>query len=761
MENIKRVFLSAVVMMFLTASIPAFAGNVSVSLTDLDNVTVKQDEQGYPIFNGDAISLTSVPGEPSLPYRNYNILLPPEADLSSVYVEIVNKTEVTENGKFFVKPASVPVARIDNTIVEDWPEGRHIIDGRAQEIYKGTAFFPENSLISISPGEIRGWKVVRVSVCVFRYDPAHNTLFKLTAGDLSVNYESTLPDLQSSASSAGSDNIAVEMVRNTVSNFDSASSYYGIYPSMRSSEVQASEGYAIITTSSVISDSTKLDNFIKWKESKGYSVYVKVENDWGGGNGDEAAENIRQWLRNNYQSLNLKYVLLIGDPDPSNGDVPMKMLYPRNNSDSYTDDPDYVRSPSDLYYADLTGDWDADNDGFYGEGDDDMVSGGIDLNWELYVGRIPFYGSFSDLDAILQKIINYESTSVESAQWRKNILLPMEPSDESTPGYHLGEAIKDDLLPSDWSYYRVYDQNYGLYPSPEKTPCSVSNVTNSWNSSSFGTAVWWTHGSQTSAADIMDISHTGSLDDFRPSVVFQVSCLNAYPENSSNLSYSLLKNGSIAAIGASRVSWYSKGQTIFSNSNTNTGLAYDFTRELVSEGKTIGEALFAVKEDSCSINAWWMNYTDFNLYGDPSLYLIDPSEDGYHWISGTVLTDNGSALSNASVQIRGENILKTAETDYRGQFLVEVPSGNYDVSVVKTEWEIDPDRRSINVENSDVELEEFTAQPSETTDKTTDTVSTSGGGGGGGCSTGTFPASAIFILMPLLVILRKNRISRQ
>ena len=173
---------------------------------------------------------------------------------------------------------------------------------------------------------------------------------------------------------------------------------------------------------------------------RGFTVEVVTEDVWGGGTGDTAAENIRDWLSNNYENKNIEYVLLIGNPDPNSGDVPMKMLWPRSDAEKYRN------SPSDYYYADLTGNWDLDNDGLYGEREDDFGTGGVDRNWDVLVGRIPYYGNMNDLDAILAKIIAYENETSNEAVWRQNVLLPMKPMDSNTPGYHLGEAIKDDTM---------------------------------------------------------------------------------------------------------------------------------------------------------------------------------------------------------------------------------------------------------------------------------------------------------------------------
>ena len=129
--------------------------------------------------------------------------------------------------------------------------------------------------------------------------------------------------------------------------------------------------YVIITTNDIEANSQELQFFIKMKENAGHSVKVVTEDEFGTKTGqypDDRADKIRKWLQDNYVGLGIQYVLLIGDPDPDDfksggdyvGEIPMKMCYPR-----------YFRvgdgEPTDLYYSDLTSDWDLDNDGFYHE----------------------------------------------------------------------------------------------------------------------------------------------------------------------------------------------------------------------------------------------------------------------------------------------------------------------------------------------------------------------------------------------------------
>jgi len=131
--------------------------------------------------------------------------------------------------------------------------------------------------------------------------------------------------------------------------------------------------YVIITTDYIVENSEELDYFIHMKEmdGDGHSVKVVTESEFMSNPGqppDDRADRIRKWLQDNYKELGIEYVLLIGDPDPDDykyggdsvGDIPMKMCYPR-----------YFRvgdgAPTDLYYSDLTSEWDLDGDGFYHE----------------------------------------------------------------------------------------------------------------------------------------------------------------------------------------------------------------------------------------------------------------------------------------------------------------------------------------------------------------------------------------------------------
>ncbi len=143
-------------------------------------------------------------------------------------------------------------------------------------------------------------------------------------------------------------------------------------------------GYVIVTSNATASAcAMRLQNFKHLKELQGYSTRIVTESDFGGLTGQApngTAEKIRKWLQDNRDPLKIKYVLLIGNPDPDDplptpedypqdkehavevtGDIPMKMCFPLYH------DAHCERSATDYFYADLTGNWDLDGDGLYGE----------------------------------------------------------------------------------------------------------------------------------------------------------------------------------------------------------------------------------------------------------------------------------------------------------------------------------------------------------------------------------------------------------
>ena len=598
------------------ASIILSTGAQSTVSLETDLIEVEAGSAGVAVFSCDDVHWLSNTGEPRIPWKVITVLLPPNADLSSVTCRIKQPVFESIAGIWQVEPMP-PIATWDENgqVTVVWPEDKWIVDGRDADIYKRDEFWPEEHIRLSGTGKLRKWRLAEVAIPLVRYNPVSGELLQLAKAEIMVDFHCKLssPDINRS------DPLGRSRVQSMAVNFAEATGAYdravtGGQSTEGGREEEAtpdsnSTGYVILTTSAIQNASNMLNAFVTHKQSKGFNVQVLTESTWGGGTGDPAANNIRAWLADNYVSRDLLYVLLIGNPHPDTGDVPMKMCI----SDH----------PTDYFYAELTADWDKDGDSIYGEQGEDATAGDeVEKYFEVYTGRIPYYGNIDDTDAILQKIIDYETAT--DVDWRRNAILPMVPLDDTTPSYQLGEQIKHNLLepeaiPSD----RIYDKTYGVLPPPEYVRSEAYPAT-VWSQGDYGLIVWMTHGWSGGASDIIDRGDVASLDDAHPAATYQGSCSNSHPETTNNLGYELLKHGAIATIGATRVSWYYVGQTSFTNTTSIGGIGYQYAKRLV-ERESCGQAIYNTKE-ALSIGIL-KNYYVMMLYGDPSVVVFGPSPD--------------------------------------------------------------------------------------------------------------------------------------
>ena len=605
------------------------AGSMKPVEVETGEIFIDTDTSGAAIFNCDDICQLSEAGQPQIPWKTATVLLPPNADIDSVTCQINNADYAAVDGVWAVSPAPPILTRdADGNEIEEWPADITIVDGRDIDIYSTNSFWPGEEVRLTSVGQLRSWKLTEIAVPLVRYNPVTGQLQQLVEMDILLNYSRKGNAKRHSAfarDAATGKRRGYGRAKKLAVNYDDAVTVYEASEEVSESLQQpASEndnetrslsstgtsGYVIITTNAIRANSTKLADFVAHKQSMGFTVTVIDEDDTGATEvGDPAATKLREWLQANYISMDIKYVLIIGDPQPDNDYVPMK-LYPCGDRNI----------PTDYFYAELTADWDADGDGIIGE------SGEIERYFEVYVGRIPYYGVMEDLDHILQKTMDYENST--DTDWRRNVFIPLVPLDSNTSCYNLGEQIKYNLLePRGISSGRLYRDGYGfiaseagILPPPEFTadqyPATV------WSQHDYGVVVWSTHGWAKGGSGIISSDDTPYLDDAHPATTWQGSCETAYPYYSDNVTYMLLKNGGIGTNGATRNAYY-YSQTTFTNSPTAAAMGYRYAKG-IAEQKSCGEALYDLKEE---ISSWWThNWTLFNLYGDPSVVVMSTSD---------------------------------------------------------------------------------------------------------------------------------------
>lgn len=595
----------------VTSSSSLRAASANGVLLSFADVTV-QSKGDTAHFEG--AQLATTPGRPALPVRRVRVLMDPDADLHQITAEFEDVEEKDLPGAFQVEPVAAPV----RNGVPLWPAEAKIDQGKDMVVYGKDELYPASNVAATTAGQLHRFKIVDVLVYPYRWNPVTGALRELVRGQLVVHAATTAKPVVASAAFDAVDKRHIAKLANLVANFDTGIQKYVAASSAPAVDVQqqaltaGAKGYAIITTNNIASTTLYLDAFADAKIAQGFAVELITETrahtrqtgswvcidatscggGWGGGVGDAAAENLRGWLSSNYANHQLAYAVLIGNPDPSQGDVPMKMV-PASGASS--------NAPTDFYYAELTGKWE--------------VIGDTDLFAEISVGRIPVYGDETPLNHILAKTIAYGKQAPADIAWRKNALVAIKGLDTyPTPTYELGEWIRSAfLVPNGWSVTRIYDQDYGV--SPEITPCTYNTVLGAWRSTPRGLAVWESHGESDGSDEIISAERAAELDDLHPSITFASSCLTAYPEASDNLTYSLLKNGAVAAVGATRDEGYSAALT---GPSGGDAMASSFVKYLVTANQTVGDALDSARTE---LTQDWNDVLVFNLHGDPSLSI--------------------------------------------------------------------------------------------------------------------------------------------
>ncbi|MCF8055839.1 MAG: hypothetical protein K9K37_04260 [Desulfocapsa sp.] len=739
---------------------------------------------------------TSTPGHPILPYKIIEVPLPENVNFDTIQIKVDNVGEINIDGEYKIKPAQFGIYDVEDDIynLNYIPQkGSLYFD---ESIYNTDAFFPENPITMLTPttrgignGELIN--LVRLVYNPFQYNPQLNKIKLIINARVSISYDTggTIP--------------------------------------LPWDKLAPPSSYVIITTEKIKNNSDELINFVNFKTQQGHSVRVVTENDFNQVTGafpNRRAEKIRQWLRLHYRKAAIEYVLLIGNPDPDDpmyshdiGDelndpyyhqdnyIPMKQIWHAlpgrggraggcDGTNPLTEECDntfisnaplpYWGDSTDWYYADLTGNWDIDGDGFYGEtpwmrqdqieqtplagsidinnfsarwngtinltasedvlfelrqwqgarlfvndtlildhwpqtqresdkettvslaaGNHDVrveyyqntghghifarmngrvlngfsgsyynnstlsgppvvteknaslwknwetcdhaSTGGVDLDAEISVGRVPVYDNdYKALDAILSSMMLGVNRSVE-----RKILLPMKPMDDNTPSYNIGEKIVEDITtPNSYAASRMYEETYGLVPSPEYTFPTPSDIVDAWNAG-FGMITWMTHGTWRWAAGILDVKYQLPLlgDSYRP-IIFAASCHNGhiylpdcYPgctldlnnfdraDGRGSLSYVLLRDVASAVVSSSEVSTYFS-RSFYQNDliRDNANFAYLYTKEIIANRSSTGVALKNIKYTHFGApNDQMLNYHQqliYNLYGDPSLFLLNNSK---------------------------------------------------------------------------------------------------------------------------------------
>lgn len=392
--------------------------------------------------------------------------------------------------------------------------------------------------------------------------------------------------------------------------------------------------YVIITKRSLVSS---FEPLLKWKRMKGlYSKIITMEDIESDYEGDGIQLKLKNCLYKLYRNNGLQYVLLGGDDTV----VPVRGCYGDVVAGN-TPTKD-LTIPTDLYYACFgkNFEWDGNNNGIYGETDDN-----INLYPDIYVTRLPVRLP-EHVTAFVDKLICYE----QGLHWNNNIMMcGNKLNDDSTNPDIKNAEVRGDELYSNyiapyWNGIRVkfYD-TYTDFPTGAEYELDADSLTHQMSLGysfmdmiTHGSQCWWIleKGWGYTINEGMTQNNCGST------IITTTACLtNAFDESDEGgpadpcLSESLIRNSSsgvVAYLGCSRQNWYHL--TYISGS---IDLKYEsaFYKKLFSNsmedknfGKIAALAKSAMISSSSIYNAErWVQF-GLNPIGDPEMpiYISAP-----------------------------------------------------------------------------------------------------------------------------------------
>ena len=390
-------------------TIPAFAVAASFeqdSLNRTNHITMtyrfddpiigEKDSLGYQSITVKDLATLATPGYPILPFKPVKLLIPKGKEIEDIDVTLGQQKSL-DNVKV------IPAASIDTT------EVNYSFSQPNMSIYQSDSPYPDSNYSKPLVQWKSAYQLAFINIYPVYFIPNQQ---QITYTD-SITLDITLCDsvTLSSTNHFSAIDLDPQLVSHLIDNPEALNTYDSQEETLDTLSTPLLNGktdYVIITTEDFVKDFTAL---INWKIAKGLSAaIVTVEDIYSKYPGKDNQEKIRNFIIDANSINQTMYVLLGGDADGENvGGESGKVIVPVRKLWAYATYPSTI--PSDLYYSCLTGDFDANKNGIYGEPKDD-----VDLLAEVYVGRAPVDSS-EEVKNFVNKTILYEKSSKKQTAW--------------------------------------------------------------------------------------------------------------------------------------------------------------------------------------------------------------------------------------------------------------------------------------------------------------------------------------------------------
>ena len=421
------------------------------------------------------------------------------------------------------------------------------------------------------------------------------------------------------------------------------------------------------------------EDFVAWKRALGISTQLEAMEDIDASeSGEDLTARIRARIQRAVADEGTRWVLLGADAPL----LPVRKVYTWVDVDfegAYYEDS----IATELYYADLDGDWDGDGDGAYAEPGD-----GMDLLPEVAIGRIPAR-SAEQVQDYTDKLFLYERWPQTDYQ-QTGLLLGEWAGEASGLEFYSSTALESwiaPLFPDDFEITKLYEAYQNHEGAIDNTKSTQTDAFETGHNLvlNFGHGVASYIGNL-SLSDLWNLEASG-----RPAILATTECSgcdfeNEYVDHSACEAYVLASGGGVAYLG-----------------NTHVGIGFPsllnfyvaFYEELFEDAAqlSLGERIQAIQASYTTPEALaeeghpdrWSALV-MVLMGDPTMvpWRATPSApevadvSWYRHTDGPVgcyeVTLDGRPVQGATVTwTQGDTLQVVAVTGPQGQACLQVP----------------------------------------------------------------------------------------
>jgi len=541
------------------------------------------------------------PGAPNLPWFGSKLLLPIGEEAIDIQISLSGaKTFYLDKKVAPIQPPAI-LSKMDKIQkIEADPE-----------IYNRSDSYPTQKHNGNNTQYLSGHPINFTAICPFDYNPMEDKLTFYSQITVTVVTGSS-PKANEARRLLKQDVDIAERLTNTIDNPEAIPRYE-----------ERLVGYDYL----IIYDQLKLTQWLLFKtlyEDRGFNVYMKpIQEIIAESTGIDTQEKIRNYITNFYSQQPLKYVLLAGDTDL----IPHRGFYVNMGSEGEVDED----IPADMYYSCLDGNWNTDNDSYWGEPME------TDLVPELSIGRY-CYNSDEEIANFINKTSMYLNNPVipeiksaffvgeylwEGPTWGGDYM------DEMIGGSS-ANGYTTTGVPTNWDITTLYDRTYGysdawgaaeIRPLLSEGPNFVNHLGHSSTTYAMRLGV--------NQVTPTTITNNGTNHNF--SIIFTQGCYagafdnretypGSYTMDSITEKFTSISTAAVAMVAHSRYGWGVSGST----DGASQYIHRQFIDAIFGEGiYPLGKALDDSKIDNIpwitnTPVMYWVTY-ETNLIGDPAL----------------------------------------------------------------------------------------------------------------------------------------------